>query len=424
MTSASNSMSISQERRHSYRALIVWAVIFFVLLLLRDSYSVGINKYIFLGITCICAFTMKTADLIYLFCFLFPLYVGLPGNYMTLLLLLRLLLETRTVKVSSLFLSFAVCAFIFIQNISLGYTAIVPMMFIPGVILVLLLFAYKRNLAPLPMILMYSAGVAALGFIMLVSTLRVYDFSDLLSNSFRLGSSNVDYASSGIMNVSVDPNYYGMFTISSISVAFPLVVQAKLRRGTKVLLIVFILTQLAVSLIGLSRAFILVFLLWFIMYLLSQKNTKSTIVALIAILAFTVILVNLMPDVIETVLARFQDSDMSTGNGRTSVIIRFWNTWSADLASIFFGVGLFNCNVHCMPLQFLFGGGLILFILVLALFASYRRAKPKQRGLWHNLPFIVTFTMMCTVPVAGLLNFMFPLVFVELSANNTPNTVI
>ena len=419
MTKKSNTtIDISQKSNYSYMSIIIWGGIFFFFLLMRDAYSVGINKYIFLAMICVCAVYMKTNHLIYLFCFLFPLYVGLPGNYMTLVLIVRLGFEIHRFKVSSFMLSVAIAIYMFIQNIMTGYTGIVPMMFIAGTVLILLLFTYRQNLEALPMVLMYSAGVAALGFIMLSSTLKVYALTDLMSVSFRLGSSSVDYVDEGIMNVSVDPNFYGMFSIASISMVFPLLFQPKIKPIVKVLLSFFSLTQLIVCLIGLSRAFILVFVVWLLLYLLFQKNLKGTIIALIIISVVISLLINFMPNVIETALTRFDDSDMATGNGRIALIQEYLGEWSSSVVTMLFGVGLYKCNVHCMPLQFLFGGGLVMFILVMALFLSYKKSKLTKRKLFDYFPFIVTFAMMCTVPAAGLLNYIFPLVLIGLSMNN------
>jgi len=418
MTKASDVINTPQRGKQSYSALIIWGVVYFVLLLLRDSYSVGINKYIFLAIICVCAVHMKTNHLVYLFCFLFPLYVGLPGNYMTIVLLVRLIIEIRQYRASSFVLSMALAAYVFIQNLITGYTDIVPMMYIPSVLVVLLLFTYKPNLEPLPMIVMYSAGVAALGLIMLLSTLNVYDLTDLLSTSFRLGSASVDYVEEGIMNVSVDPNFYGMFSIASISLAFPLIFHHGTKPVIKVFLSLFVLTQLTVALIGLSRAFILVATVWMLLYLLTQKSFKGTIIAFLTIFVIIGLLFIFIPDVIETVLARFDDTDMDTGNGRITLIQEFWDEWGSSAATMFFGVGLFACNVHCMPLQFFFGGGIVMFALVAALFLSYCTFAPTKRSLSSFLPFVVTFTMMCTIPAAAMLNAMFPLVLVGLSMHS------
>lgn len=414
MTKANNVIDIEKRIDHPYRSIILWGIVFFLLLLMRDVYNVGINKYIFLAIICLCAVCMNIKHLIYLFCFLFPLYVGLPGNYMTLVLIARLILETRQFSVASITLSAAIAVYMFIQNVITGYIGIVPMMFIAGVALVLLLFTYKRNLEPLPMILMFSAGVAALGFIMLSRALKVYDLSDLMSTSFRLGTSSLDYLNEGVMIVSVDPNFYGMFSITSISMSFPLVFQPKTKLITKVCVALFVFIQLIVCLVGLSRAFIIVFVTWILLYLLSQKNFKGAIIALITIITVISLLFILIPNVIETALARFEESDMATGNGRITLVQKYMDEWSSSIITLLFGVGMYNCNVHCMPLQFLFGGGLVMFVLVVGLFLSYKTVKQTKSTLYSLLPFIVTFIMMCTVPAAGLLNYMFPLVFVGL----------
>ena len=411
-----NLKNISEKRNYLY---IIGAIVFFVLLLLRDAYSVEVNKYVFLAIVCVCAVLLRTKDIIYLFCFLFPLYVGLPGNYMTIVLIIRLLFEINRFKLSSLILSVLVAVYIFVQNIVTRYTGTVPMMFVVGIILILLLFTYKENLEPIPMIVMYSAGVAALGIIMLVSTLNVYELSDLMETSFRLGSSNVDYVSKEIMNVSIDPNFYGTFAIASISTAFPVIFKYSSKSFVKLCLAVFVGIQIVVALIGLSRAFIIIFAVWAVLYLLLQKNIKRSLLILVVIALIITLLINFMPTVIETVFARFEDSDMATGNGRITLARKFLVEWSGGIMSFIFGVGLYKCNVHCTPLQFLFGGGLVTFSLAVALFFSYKPSKMIGRSLSDFLPFIVTFVMMCTVPAAGILNFMFPLVYVGLSVQNT-----
>ncbi len=413
-----NETNASRKGSRAYISTLICAVVFFVLLTLRDVHSVGINKNIFIVITGFCALTLKTNHLIYLFCFLFPLYVGLPGNYMTLILIIRLILENYRFKTSTFAISMLIAGYMFLQNLITGYTGIVPMMFIAGVILVLLLFSGKYKLDTVALVFMYSAGVAALGYIMLASTLNVYDFTELLSTSFRLGSSSVDYVAQGVMNVSVDPNFYGMFSICAISLAFPLAFQPKTKPLIRICLCLFIIVQIVVCLIGLSRTFILIFFAWIILYLVSQKNIKGTVIALIAVIVIVALVANYMPDVVEAVLDRFSDSDISTGNGRIRLITEFWNEWSSSIITFLFGIGLFNCNVHCMPLQFLFGGGLILFVLMVALFFSCKNFSRTKIPFSESLPFIVTFLMMCTVPAAGLLNYMFPLVLIGLITQN------
>lgn len=408
----------ASEKENSYIWLIFWSAVFFLLLLARDTFSIGINKNIFILITCFCAVTMKIPQLVYLFCFLFPLYVGLPGNYMTLILLARILMNKNSFKAPTFIASLLVCTFIAAQNLIKGTVGIVQMIYIAGILLVMMLFAVKDQLDPKLLIILYSAGVAALGFIMLTATLKVYNLSDLMSNSFRLGTTNVNYVDQGVMNVSVDPNFYGMFSIAAISLAIPLTLKSRVKPIIKFSLIGFVIVQIMICLVGLSRAFILVFIAWLFLYLLSQRSFKGLFIATVSMIAVVVLIVTLMPEVLNTLLARFNDSDMASGNGRIRLINEFLGLWSENILTVLFGVGFFSCNVHCTPLQFLFGGGLVLFVLMIVLVASYRDRKPTKMTLAKALPGIVTFVMMCTVPAAGLLNFMYPLVIIGLTSRN------
>ena len=59
-----------------------------------------------------------------------------------------------------------------------------------------------------------------------------------------------------------------------------------------------------------------------------------------------------------------------------------------------------------------------MFLLVFALFISYRPSKTHKIKFSDRLPFIVTFMAMGTVPSATLLNFMFPIVLIGLCMQN------
>lgn len=416
MTNIHYATVVSKQSNSSYVSVFIVGVLYFFLLLMRDAYSIGINRFIFLAIICLCSVIMKTDHLIYVYCFLFPLYVGLPGNYMTIVLIMKLIFKIHRFKSTSLLLSITTAIYMLIQNIITKNTGIVPMMFIGSIILILFLFTYSEKLEPLPMILMYSAGVASLGLIMLLSTLKVYNLTDLMSTAFRLGSSNISYVEEGIMNISVDPNFYGMFSIASISMCFPILFNSKTKGTVKTIILVNTIIQLIVCLIGLSRTFVIVFIIWLLLYLLSQKNIKGMMGILIISITLVILFMQFMPNVIETVIERFYDTDMATGNGRLELIQVYFSEWASSIITIFFGVGMFNCTVHCMPLQFLFGGGLTMFVLTIALFISY---KPSRMifNLTNFLPLLVTIIMMCTVPAANLLNYMFPLVLIVLIMN-------
>lgn len=395
-----------------YGLLTLYAVAFFVLLLLRDAYSVQMNKYILLALACVGAVTLPTGQLIGLYTFLFPLYVGLPGNYMTLLLIARLLLDIQKLRIqpSSLLLTVGLCGFVLIQNVATDHTGMVPMVYIAGIVLILLLLSYRGELNTKMLITMFSAGVAALGFIMLTATLQVYELSELMDVGQRLGAADTDYVSSGIMNVSIDPNFYGLFMIAAVSTAVPYAMNKQASAKQRFCLLAFSVISVLVCLVGLSRAAVLILAVWLLLFVLFQRGAKM----MWMILAVAILVLVTMPDVLDAIAARFEEDNMADGNGRISLIKKFFDEWLENPVTVLFGVGLFNCNVHCTPLQFLFGGGVVMLVLIVLLAVSFMSRFVGKFSFAKSLPFLVTFGMMLTIPAAQLLNCLFPLVYVGL----------
>ena len=111
---------------------------------------------------------------------------------------------------------------------------------------------------------------------------------------------------------------------------------------------------------------------------------------------------------------------METGNGRIRLIEKFVQMWSDNVFSFLFGTGLFDCSVHAMPLQYLFGCGSIPSTMLFA-FSVSLGSKAKlgfgKDSLGRVLPMICTLVMSCTVPAAALLNFMYPIIFLGHYAN-------
>ena len=71
------------------------------LLLLRDLGGVSVNKYLYLALVAIATFLLPIEKVVYLISFLMPLYVGMPGNYMTIVFLVRFLPEIKSLKVNA-----------------------------------------------------------------------------------------------------------------------------------------------------------------------------------------------------------------------------------------------------------------------------------------------------------------------------------
>ena len=166
----------------------------------------------------------------------------------------------------------------------------------------------------------------------------------------------------------------------------------------------------------------MVFAAWLVLYLITRKSVKGAISVIFLAILTLIIVTSVMPNVLAVIIDRFGSADMATGNGRFTQIPEYFREWDRSIATMIFGIGLYNCEVHCMPLQFFFGGGIVLFCLMIAFFFSFIKQGKGMLSLGRISPMLVTFLMMCSVPVAGMLNFMFPMVFVGLFSNNIENS--
>lgn len=415
--------AVNKKESSRSKVLIASIVLIIFLLSVRDIGGFAVNKYLFLLITAVTVFALPIDNVMYFIAFAMPLYVGLPGNYMTLIFLVRFLFDYKKLRIKGTAFIFCVlagsCALIhsFITN----HMAISELMFFPGMVLVMFMFSVDVKIDKSKLILSYAVGVAALGLIMLIHTLQFCDLGDLLTSTNRLGS--ILKKQKIEMAVNVDPNYYGLFSIALISLGAKNLSDNFGKSTNKIsnaLLISLMGISVTIGLIGLSRAFFLVVIAWLLLYLLSVKNMKAFFISVSVILIVAVLVINFMPNVLDALNDRLSDSTMETGNGRTELVAEFHEAWSAKLSTMLFGVGIFDCNIHCMPLQILYGGGLvfgILFVLYMITLLKNKNLNKNGGILQKYLPLTVTLIMSCSVPALALINIMYPVTFVGLCMN-------
>ena len=180
------------------------------LLFLRDAMGMYVNKWIFLIILAPALLLMSERNMMILWAFIMPLYVGLPGNYLTLTITVRFALNyiVRGLKLAepTLFILVLLTAiYILAQNMFYGITSIFRNIFVVELIIAYVVFCSDTKSYFKSMYTAYATGIAAVGVIMLAYTLRIYGIQELFSAANRLGST----ARSDTMTVIIDSNYYG-----------------------------------------------------------------------------------------------------------------------------------------------------------------------------------------------------------------------
>ena len=190
---------------------------FAVLLLLRDVGGISINKFLFVIITFVAVITLRMDNVIYLFCFINPLCVGLPSKYMIILFIFPFLLNFKNLRFgkNAFFSTMLVALWLFTQNFFFDTIIMESMIFPVELIFVALLFAYRNEVSTKRMAKFFIFGVAALGLIMLFSELQYFSLEELMDAGNRLGTTKDQYFGDVEMRVSVDPNYFGMFSITA-----------------------------------------------------------------------------------------------------------------------------------------------------------------------------------------------------------------
>ena len=411
--------------------IVLNVTIFFtiLILLLRDYFGFSVNKIIFIFLFALVIFLLPLEKAIYLIVFLMPLYVGIPGNFVTLFIFIRLLLNAKRIQLNvvSFIWSMFVGVFAIVTSLLTQHIGMTELLFYPGLLLILFIFSIKELLDIEKLVKYYVVGVMSLGIIMLICTLRLYSINSLLTSTLRLGEESIVYFSNVDMRISIDPNFYGVFAISSIAVGVQSLQNKALKsdRLKKTILYFSLTCILLVALVGLSRSFVLCFLFWIAVLLLTQKRMKFFFGYLTILLLVFILIQVYMPNVAEAIITRFNESDIASGNGRLSLIRHFSEQWLSTPLNFIFGIGMFDCEVHCTPLQMVFGGGIVLTIIYsgffLSVFNSHHRFK-KLFDLERDLPFIATVLMNLTIPGFLLINSIFPLYFVMLIRNMKDHT--
>ena len=395
-----------------------------LLLLCRDVLSVPVSRIFFLLVVFAALVCLDAEETRLFVFFLMPLYAGLPGNYITVLLIGKLLFlalsnpDRFRISVSCAVCSVFFAAYVFIQNLSLGYVSTYHFAFCAEILLLMLLVSDGSPVPLRHMTELYSASVLISGICALFVCAGENSFSDILTGAVRFG----DVYGTGGMRMTLDPNFLGFSCLSGIAAHAELLrrlfasgKEKENRRGVFVSLF-FIVSLGFFGLIGLSRTFFVCAAVLLLFELTACARTPRMLVrcllflSLSAVFAFAAVSV-FLPELVKTAVSRFQSADLAGANGRVTLIKEWGSAWMSSAGALMFGVGLFHTNVHFTALQYVFGLGIVGCILVFALFSLFVRGIGFSLRKSGKIPISTAVLMSCAVPTACSLSALFPLVF-------------
>lgn len=395
-----------------------------LLLLFRDVLCVPVNRIFFLLIVFAALACLDAEETRLFVFFLMPLYAGLPGNYITVLLIGKLLFlalsdaERFRISVPCTVCSVLFAAYVFIQNLSLGYVSTYHFAFCAEILLLMLLVS---DSAPIPlrrMAKLYSASVLISGVCALFVCAGENSFADILTGAVRFG----DVYGTGGMRMTLDPNFLGFSCLSGIAVQAELLRRlfaagkAKEKRRDVFVSLFFIVLLGFFGLIGLSRTFFVCAAVLLLFELIACARTPRMLVrcllflSLFAVFAFAAVSA-FLPELMKTAVSRFRSADLAGANGRVTLMKEWGSAFMSSADTLLFGVGLFRTNVHFTALQYVFGLGIVGCIPAFSLFGFcvHRIGLSLRKG--GKIPASIAVLMSCAVPAACSLSALFPLVF-------------
>lgn len=363
----------------------------------------------------------ETARLLF---FLMPLYAGLPGNYLTLFLLVKFavlayrLPERFRVSVPRTIIASAFAGYVFVQNLAAGSVSVYSAVFSAEIILLLLMTSDQKTVSLGRLTLCYTAGTLIAGSCALSVFLRDFPLTAVLSGAVRFGDR---YETQG-MAMTLDPNFLGFFCIAGIGVLAELFRHRLLREKWMRIAGTAAIAGLSFfGLIGLSRSFLicagLLIFLEFVTYATKPaRMLKFAGAATLVAMMIIAMLYRCLPEFAQTLLARFRPEELAGANGRLDLILLWLDRFTETGVSALFGVGLFETNVHMTALQFCFGLGVVGSILAAGFYFGCFFSGGKEPRFCRMIPFTAAFLMSCTVPAARSLSAYFPLVFAGCAA--------
>lgn len=273
------------------------------------------------------------------------------------------------------------------------------------------------------------------GAVVLLNLLKTsnYNFQSIfLSGKYRFGTGDTEIINYGM---NYNANSYGFMCIISIIGILQLI--RKKQQATIDYIIIGVLSVM--GLLTLSRAYVVCYAFIILMYLLlNEKSLKKNLVRIASIL-FAIALVYIVinryaPYLLDNILARFKESDVT--NGRTDIFTFYNKHIFASIGNLFFGTGLQNVwnkmsllygtsfiNVPHNGIQELVVVwglvGLVFFIYyVLAMIWSSESIVPKHT-IANYYPLLVTLLMVQSGQLisSGTIMLIFAFIYISLCTN-------
>lgn len=329
----------------------IYMVTIFALLLFRDIFNIGVNKYIFVALTALFFLFSDYLTCVYILVFLMPLFCGLPAAHIRLIALMILLLKNRRISRGTLLLSGFVAA---AEVVAATWYPASSFGDVIGYISAPILFFYflwengyheQIGIDYKKCIDLFLLAFAFICGIMLINSVSKASggiIQYLVGGGFRTNFKETG-AVEGVA-IRMNANTFADFICVSVSLCLILVNWLK-RRGdgsSGYYVLAFVFSCLGI--LSLSRTcIILLLLIWSIYIILNMKSPKQVMGSIIlAVIAVTTVvtIMDKIPALSDSIMNRFQDSNTQTAGGRTELFSAYMDVFIHNPRFMLIGTGV------------------------------------------------------------------------------------
>lgn len=393
------------------------------LIITRDIAGMPVNKYLFVLISAVAFCSLNYVNMICALAFLFPLFIGLPSNYIIVLAVI-LIMTKRNVSFTRSQLLY-MCIIILGETmhlfgfLSLDITEIVSYFAHVALILLVTLdkttqYLYRRT------IISFLIGIMVQLFVILFSTIKYVGLNDMITHGLRFGDVSTLSGSTTGMILTNNQNNIAYYCVLALSCMLILIYKYK---ANKIAYYFLLFIPVVFGFLTVSRTFILVSVFILFLYIAFMiKKSKKNIIPLLCMLAFLVIgyflMLNQYHDLYQNILDRFQSKDLF--GGRDELFAEYNNYLFSHIDAFLVGTGLFpmvsTVNVTNVPhngFQQVFVAygilGFSAFIFLLYLIIKNARNKHKIDIVFY-LPFIAMVIFIQSVQLLDPYELMMPII--------------
>lgn len=358
-------LGASTKKQNMLIAVFVFGLV--SLFIARDICGIGLHKFVFLAFCAVVFAFAEYETLFYLLCFMIPLFNGLPGTYIMLLLVTLMFLKKNYIPKTILVL---IPLFFILEMVASIWYSDFPRMEITGIVeyitflTAFFMMLYDDSKKSKQLCLgMFFAGVLVYILIVMIAGFLTApsNWIELFANGwFRFGRTNT--GSGDYMMLQGNPNELAYYSLCGISIGLV----ALRNRGIpeKVFIIAAMIFMLATGILSLSRSFFIVFVFMLIMYLACQIRSLKKLAIAVGVITgigiLTVVILNSNSYLIDGILSRFTDITMETFGGRSVLFEKQWNSFIMNPRYLLIGTGVTQSeyasgigSIHNMLLQIL-----------------------------------------------------------------------